>query len=133
MGHFISLTEMFYRFCLLVVMLFKAFKNLTHTKEMYTDLYNSAGTKEEMVGIKNTIHEMINNESVEQCERVTGAVVKKACVRMKPGKSDVTGSYTRDIFLNAPDTVFSILAEIFKSYLVHGTCLLYTSPSPRDS
>ena len=94
---------------------------LNKFKEMYKDLYNSAGTKKEMVGVKKTINEMISNESAEQCEKVTGAVVKKACLRMKPGKSDVTGSYTSDIFLHAPDIVFSILAEMFKSYLVHGT------------
>ena len=36
------------------------------------------------------------------------------------GKKDVTGSYSSDIFLHAPDSMFSMLAEIFKSYLVHG-------------
>ena len=93
---------------------------LNKIKELYKDLYNSAGTKEEMFGVKETMNGMINQGSANQCERITEAVVKKACARMKPGKSDVTGNYTSDIFLHAPDIVVSILAEVFKSYLVHG-------------
>ena len=37
------------------------------------------------------------------------------------GKKDVTGGYSSDVFLHAPDVMFSMLAEVFKLYLVHGT------------
>ena len=43
---------------------------------------------------------------------------------MKPGKSDVLESYTSDMFLNAPDTMFDALAAVFRSFLVHGTVTL---------
>ena len=40
---------------------------------------------------------------------------------MKSGKTDVSGSYTSDVFQNSPDIVFEHLALVFKSFLTHGT------------
>ena len=40
---------------------------------------------------------------------------------MKPGKKDVSGSYSSDVFLHGPDNMFLILAEVFRSFLIHGT------------
>ena len=38
----------------------------------------------------------------------------------KPGKTDVTGSFTSDVLLHGPDALFDNLAGIFTSFLVHG-------------
>ena len=40
---------------------------LNKFKELYKDLYNSAGTKEEIIGVKETINGLINQGSVNQC------------------------------------------------------------------
>ena len=40
---------------------------------------------------------------------------------MKPGKSDVSGTYTSNAILHAPDSFFDALASIFRSFLVLGT------------
>jgi len=40
---------------------------------------------------------------------------------MKPGKSDVTSSYSSDVFLNGPDILFDKLASVFRAYLIHGS------------
>ena len=40
---------------------------------------------------------------------------------MKPDKRDVSGEYTSDVFLHAPDILFVHLAAVFRSYLIHGT------------
>ena len=45
---------------------------------------------------------------------------KNVSSRMKPGKLDVTGSYSSDIFLHGPDVMFDLLVIVFRSYLVHG-------------
>ena len=90
-------------------------------RECYQDLYNSAGTEEAMVTIKEQLKLLINADGLDEVSKVTGDVVKAACGRMKPGKSDVTGSYSSDVFLNAPDSLFDLLAAIFRSYLIHGT------------
>ena len=93
-------------------------------KECYSDLYNSADTSAQMEVIKENIMNIISNDqNIARYEslRINSAVVKEACRMMKSGKSDVTGSYTSDVFLNAPDILYEHLAMIFKSYLIHGT------------
>ena len=40
---------------------------------------------------------------------------------MKPGKMDVSGGYSSDALLHAPDSLFDNLAVVFKSFLIHGT------------
>ena len=93
-------------------------------KEVYEALYNSAESAEEMVGIKEKLSNIIGVGSMDQVSRVTGAVVKEACTRMKPGKADVTGAFTSDILLNGPDSLFDSLAGVFRSFLVHGDVTL---------
>ena len=39
---------------------------------------------------------------------------------MKPKKGEVTESYTSDALLNAPDILFALLANVFRSWLFHG-------------
>jgi hypothetical protein len=39
---------------------------------------------------------------------------------MKARKSDVSGCYTSDALLNAPDILFEQLAIIFRSWITHG-------------
>ena len=39
---------------------------------------------------------------------------------MKPHKMDVSGGYTSDSLLNAPDSLFDHLAVVFRSFLTHG-------------
>ena len=53
--------------------------------------------------------------------KITGDIVKHAACKMKPNKGDVSGSYTSDAILNAPDILFQQLASVFRSWLVHGT------------
>ena len=89
-------------------------------KEVYEDLYNSSESVEAMRELKLKLKEMINEDAINEVNKITGNKVKLACSKMKPGKSDVSGSYTSDILLNAPDVVFNHLAAIFRSFLVHG-------------
>ena len=90
-------------------------------RECYHELYNSAGTETAMSAIKEKLQLLINSNAQEEVAKVTGDIVKEACGRMKPGKTDVTGAYSSDVFLNAPDSLFDLLAAIFRSYLTHGT------------
>ena len=93
-------------------------------KTVYEELYNSAESVNAMAEIKNKLNDLIDVNSLAEVHRVTGAAVKEACVRMKPGKADVTGSYTSDILLHGPDSLFDHLARIFRSFLVHGDVTL---------
>ena len=40
---------------------------------------------------------------------------------MKPGKADVSGSYTSDSLFESPDSLYFHLSLVFKSFLIRGT------------
>ena len=88
---------------------------------MYQALYNSADSSEEMAEIKVKLAELITLDSVDEVMKVTGAKVKEAASLMKSDKSDVTGSFTSDAILNAPDQLFDQLAAVYRSWLIHGS------------
>ena len=46
--------------------------------------------------------------------------MKEAACLLKPKKSDISGGFTSDALLNAPDILFDQLATVFRSYLIHG-------------
>ena len=93
-------------------------------RKMYEDLYNSCDTRDDMESLGQRIRSLISNSCMDDVNLVTGPTVKEAAERMKAGKGDVTGSYTSDTILNAPDIFFEHFALIFKSWLVHGTVTL---------
>ena len=93
-------------------------------REVYEQLYNSWDTSEVMNELKKEIFDKVDSRSVLEAEKVTGAVVKEAARSMKPGKSDVSESYTSDAILNAPDSFFDMIAIIYRSWLVHGSVTL---------
>jgi hypothetical protein len=100
---------------------------LDRFRECYEELYNSAGTQHAMDIIKEKLKSLIQgnqDQSVKEVEKVTGKLVKEACSRMLPGKTDVTEVYSSDVFIHAPDILFDQLAAVFRSYLVHGTVSL---------
>ena len=53
--------------------------------------------------------------------KITGTKVKEAACQMKPKKGDISGGFTSDAILNAPDILFELLATVFRSFLVHGS------------
>ena len=90
-------------------------------RKMYEELYNSLDTRSEMDTLGEKIKNLISGTCMEDVNLVTGSVVKEAAERLKPGKGDVSGSYTSDTILNAPDILFDHMARVFRSWLVHGT------------
>ena len=93
-------------------------------KDVYYNLYNSSSTSEQMVELQQLLQGDISETCSEHVDKITGPVVKKAACNLKPGKSDVTESFTSDAILNAPDNLFNLLALVFRSWLVHGTVTL---------
>lgn len=100
---------------------------LDRFRECYEQLYNSAGTGDAMAIIKEKLANLVQGnsaQSLKEVHKVTGKLVKEACSRMLPGKTDVSEVYSSDVFINAPDILFEQLASVFRSYLVHGTVSL---------
>ena len=91
-------------------------------RKVYFALYNSSDTSENMAVLKDELKALIT--SAEDANLITGKAVKEAAARMKAKKSDVSGSYTSDAILNAPDIFFDHLALVYRSWLLHGTVSL---------
>ena len=90
-------------------------------KEVYSLLYNSAESEDEMSELLVRVSSLITADCLGEVGRVTGAKVKEAVSLLKPNKTDVSGGFTSDGLLNAPDILFDQLATIFRSWLIHGT------------
>ena len=84
-------------------------------RNVYNTLYNSNTSN--MEEIKELL--TLNEEDCLEVKKITGNIVKQAAAKMKPGKNDVTGSFSSEALLNAPDNVFDAIARIFRSYLIH--------------
>ena len=90
-------------------------------KEVYNSLYNKSGSEDSMKGIKSKIKTLTSEQdSMKEITKVTASIVKEAVTKMKPDKRDVTGGFTSDCLLHAPDSMFVLLASIFRSWLIHG-------------
>ena len=77
-------------------------------------LDNSIDTSAAVNLIKEKLEQMVDADTLE-VNKITPEVVKKAATLMKPNKADVTGSFTSDLLLYAPDSMYSALAAVFRS------------------
>ena len=48
-------------------------------------------------------------------------VVKEAASKMKAHKMDVSGGFSLEALIHAPDMLFSLLSLVFQDWLTHGT------------
>ena len=78
-------------------------------KKVYSTLYNSSDSSQDIIGLKYLVSNAISNKSLDEVIKITPAVVKSAASKMKPMKSDVSGSFTSDVILNAPDKFYEFL------------------------
>ena len=90
--------------------------------QVYGALYNSAGSKDEMLELQTKIRGLLGKEDTKaEIAKVTPEMVKAAAVLMKPHKMDVSQGFSSDVLLHAPDLFFGLLSLIFQDWLVHGT------------
>ena len=90
-------------------------------KESYEKLYNSAPSEGEMTELKADLENLIGIAAKDEVSKVTGVIIKEAVSKLKPDKTDVSGSYVSNALKNAPDLLYDQLATIFRSWLFHGT------------
>ena len=93
-------------------------------RSLYSALYNSAGTEEQLEALKILIDSKVDCRSEYEVKKITCEEVKAACKRMKGGKIDVNQGYSSNVFQHAPEILCEKLAAIFRSFLTHGTITL---------
>ena len=65
------------------------------------------------------VESKVDKKSLADVEKVTPSIVKEAVNKLNSNKTDPTFSFTSDFLKNAPDILFSHLAIIIKSFLIH--------------
>ena len=89
---------------------------------IFSALYNSSGSEEEMVELQVKIRGLVRSEeSMKEVDKVSADLVKKAATSLKPHKMDVSQGFASDALLHGPDVLFGLLAQVFRSWLLHGT------------
>ena len=91
-----------------------------HFAEIYGQLFNSVKDKDELIGVNNTLSDLINNTAMDDVEKVTANKLKEATKNLKADKIDPQFNFTSDCLKNAPDVFFQHLETILRSFLVHG-------------
>ena len=90
-----------------------------HFKEKYQKLFNSAEDERELVKVQCQAEVMVDEDSLEDIGKVTPEIIRKAALKLAPGKSDPVFSFSTDCFKHAPDLLFEHLSLIIQSCLVH--------------
>jgi hypothetical protein len=90
-------------------------------RKEYSALYNSHHDEEAMRRMTEELEAEVTDESVGEVNQITAEVVELAMRKVKPGKGDVTGSYTSDAIRSCPPIFFEKMAAMFRSWLYHGT------------
>ena len=90
-------------------------------KDSYEKLFNSSPTVHDMTKLKNTLEDIIGSADKVEVNKVTGDVVREAVAKLKPRKTDVSGSFVSDALKEAPNVLYDELALVFQSWLYHGT------------
>ena len=68
-----------------------------------------------MTEMKAMLEGLIGLTTSQDVTKVTGNIVKEAVFKLKPNKTDVSGSYVSDALKNAPDLLYDQLATNFRS------------------
>ena len=85
---------------------------------VYQNLYNSAGDKEEISKLLVQVNEHIGDLSISDVNMVSSEIVRKAANQVKPNKNDSV--FDSDCLKRAPPMLFQHLTNIFKMFLIHG-------------
>ena len=90
--------------------------------KVYHNLYTSAESEEGMAALQVKLRQLVQSEdSQSEIKKVTAEVVKRAVLKMKRHKMDVSQGFSSDALLHAPDLLFQLLAMTFQDWLTHGT------------
>ena len=90
-----------------------------HFKEIYKDLYNCVQDADEVSEISNTIEQKIKQADLKDVDKVTPEEVKKAAMKLKPGKADPTFSFSSDCLRSKSRLLPEHTAMMMKAFLIH--------------
>ena len=96
-----------------------------HFKNIYSNLYNSTDDKEDLDILAKNVDKKVNICHLHDVLKVTPGVVKEAASNLRDSKTDPVYSFSSDCIKNGPDILFSLLASVFRIFLIHGKVSLF--------
>ena len=96
-----------------------------HFKNIYSNLYNSVDDKEDLENLAEDVDKKVNFCHLHEVWKVTPEVVKKAAHNLRNSKTDPVYNFSSDCIKNGPDILFSYLASVFRTFLIHGKVSLF--------
>ena len=90
-----------------------------HFRNIYKELYNSVHDADEIEIISEEINNKINNESLNDVNKITIEEVKKATSALKPGKGDPMLNFSLDCIKVESQILSEFTAIMIKSFLIH--------------
>ena len=91
-----------------------------HFKNIFGNLYNSAGEKEELLKVLQEVEDKIDVSSLDAVDLVTPDIVREAAKNLNESKSDPQLNFSSDCIKNGTQELFQKLSIALKSCLVHG-------------
>ena len=77
-----------------------------HFKEIYSNLYSCVGDADDVIKISQEVAARINDNFLQDLDHVTADEVRKAAVRLKPGKGYPSHSFSSDYLKINPGILF---------------------------
>ena len=91
-----------------------------HFKNIFSDLYNSANDKEELLNVMKEVEDTIDERSIDDVNLVIADIVKEASKHLNDSKSDPSLNFSSDCIKHGTDELFEKLAAVIQSFLIHG-------------
>ena len=85
----------------------------------YEKLYNGVEDKNNLNELEHDLRKTIDDKSMVHVNKITPDIIKRAALKLKPIKTDPVVDIRSDFLINAPDTLYWILAKCLKSYITH--------------
>ena len=100
-----------------------------HFKNIYSNLYNSVDDHDDLNNLVEQVDKKVNLFHLHDVHRVTPEVVKEAANNLRDSKTDPVYNFSSDCIKNGPDILFSLLASVFRIFLIHGKVSLHSCSS----
>jgi hypothetical protein len=91
-----------------------------HFRNIYSELYNCVNDGNEVKQISAEIEAKLTCKHLKDIDKVTPEEIKKAAVKLKPGKSDPVYTFSSDCLKTNSALLAEHTASMIKIYLVHG-------------
>ena len=91
-----------------------------HFKDIFSELYNSADDKEDLLKVLSDVEARVDQTSLLDVELVTPDIVKQAAKNLNDSKSDPQLNFSSDCIKNGTNELFEKLAVAIRCFLIHG-------------